>query len=278
MKLAASNIAWNPAQRLEAYRLLAEAGFGGLEIAPNLFLASLDDPFCPAPAEVAARRAEIAAFGLDLVSLQAPLFGVEGVALFETAAERQRLVEGMERAIRLAGMLAIPNIVFGSPRQRVVPSGMSADVAEGIAAETLAALADLALAEGCKIALEPNAREYGTNFLTTLEDTTRFLDRIDHPALTLNLDFGTLWLSGEIEGLDLSDCIGRVSHVHISEPMLAPAPASAAHAARAVAALRAVNWVGSTSIEMRMVPDDPGLTVLAGCLRRLGDALEENHE
>ncbi|MEM6586741.1 MAG: hypothetical protein AAF692_13395 [Pseudomonadota bacterium] len=45
--LAMSNIAWSPDERLDAYRLMAQAGMTGLEIAPGLFFHEAEDPFAP---------------------------------------------------------------------------------------------------------------------------------------------------------------------------------------------------------------------------------------
>ena len=56
MILSVSNIAWAPAERLEAYDLLAEAGLTGLEIAPGLFFDAAEDAFAPDAATAEAYR------------------------------------------------------------------------------------------------------------------------------------------------------------------------------------------------------------------------------
>ena len=47
MKFAVSNIAWLYAERLDAYAMLRDYGFSGLEIAPSLLFAEENDPFAP---------------------------------------------------------------------------------------------------------------------------------------------------------------------------------------------------------------------------------------
>ena len=61
MKLAMSNIAWSADERLEAYRILREAGSTGLEIAPGLFFHEANDPFAPDSAVARKALAEIEA-------------------------------------------------------------------------------------------------------------------------------------------------------------------------------------------------------------------------
>ena len=129
-KFAVSNIAWPAAQRDAAYRILAEAGIGGLEIAPGLFLPHAEDPFRPTRADKEAALSPMRDAGLTLVSMQSLLFGVQGAALFGTETERATFEAAILRAIDLAGELAIPNMVFGSPRQRAIPDGLDRSAAE----------------------------------------------------------------------------------------------------------------------------------------------------
>lgn len=255
MKLAASNIAWAPEARLAAYRVLAAEGFEGLEIAPGLYFAGSADPFLPGEAEVAARLAESAAAGLALCSMQALLFGVEGAALFGGPEALARLEAGMRRAIALAGRLAIPNLVFGSPRQRAVPEGMAMADALDAAAAVFARLGDAARDAGTVIAMEANPPEYGTNFLTGVDQALAFVQRFDHPGIRLILDVGALHMTGDFARLDavVAAAAPWLSHVHMSEPHLAPAPAETGQAVAVLQALARAGYGGWVSIEMKAV-------------------------
>lgn len=255
MRLAVSNIAWTPEQTVAAYGLLSRHGIRGLEIAPGLFFADADDAFAPTPAEAARAIAPMQAAGLELVSMQALLFGVSGAALFGDAGERARLEVAMRRAINLAGRFGIPNLVFGSPRQRVVPDGMAAAAALEIAANTFRQLGDAAAAAGCRLAIEANPAEYGTNFLTGTSDALAFVEVVNHPAVTLNLDLGTVWMNGEQGDLAVIAAAGRISHVHISEPQLAAAPACGPATRDLLSIVNDAGYDGWYSIEMKAVPD-----------------------
>lgn len=274
MKLAASNIAWPFARRLEAYRVLADHGLTGLEVAPALLLGDSADPFAPHERERTRALDELADFGLGLVSMQSLLFGVEGAALFGTADQRAALVAALRRAIALAARLGITHLVFGSPRQRVIPGDLGREEAWDQAAAVFRALGHEAQDHGAVIAMEPNPAAYGTNFLTTLDEAEAFVRQVDHPAIRLNLDLGAAAMNGEEDELAAfaARSAGLVSHVHVSAPNLAPAPDKAEDTAAVLGQLARAGYAGWHSIEMRCPEGLDPVRSLEGCARRLADA------
>ena len=273
MKCAMSNIAWLPAEARSVYALMQRHSFTGLEVAPGLALPDEDDPFRPSPAGLRAFRADCAEFGLTPVSMQSLLFGTTRAQLFGTPAECAALEAGIERAIALAALLGIPNLVFGSPRNRAYPDGMSRDAALDHAAIVFARLGDKARAAGTVLALEPNPASYGTNFLTTLAEAADFVTRLAHPGVTLNYDIGALLAADQAAqaGALYTAASGRVSHVHVSEPELAPAPADLASFAAIARQLVAAGHTGWFSIEMRR-PDGDVMAGINACLGRVAAA------
>jgi len=274
VKLAVSNIAWAPEERLAAYDLLHQRGIRGLEFAPGLLFGP-SYPFDPSQEDVQRVRGEIESAGLRLVSMQALLYGMPGAELFGNAGARALFIRGMERSIALAGRLGVPNLVFGSPAQRILPSGMS--VAEGMesAVPVFRELAEVAARVGTKVAIEFNPKAYGGNFITHLVDAERFVERISHPAVALLLDLGGMHLNHEFESIDIaiSRILLRLSHVHVSEPFLAPAPADPDAAALALKALRTAGYEGWISIEMKR-PKVAALAEIKSAIGRLLTAVE----
>lgn len=280
MILAVSNIAWASEERIEAYAILSAAGFTGLEIAPGLFFHAAVDPFLPDEASAAEALAEIADAGLHLVSMQSLLFGVTGAALFEGAEARAAFETGMHRAIALAERFGIPNLVFGSPLQRRVPEGMAMAEALGQAAEVFRKLGYAAAAAGTRIAIEANPAAYGTNFCNTLDEALAFVARVDHPAVVPHLDLGAMHMNGDFASVPgrLPDLAPRLSHVHVSEPDLAPAPADPAALAPVLHGLRDAEYARAVSIEMKRAPE--GLAAVrraVAALARAHDAMEALH-
>ena len=267
-----SNIAWSPAERLEAYAILAAAGITGLEIAPGLFFHAAEDPFVPSVAVAEAALAEAAEAGLTLVSMQSLLFGVTGAGLFDGPEARAAFITGMTRAIRLAGRFGIPNLVFGSPAQRRVPTGMAMADALEQGAAVFRQLGDLAAAEGTRLTIEANPEAYGTNFCNTLEDAEAFVALVDHPAVALILDLGAMHMNAQFASVParLPALTPRLNHVHVSEPDLAPAPADAAALVPVLQGLRASGYAKAVSIEMKRAPE--GLAAVRGAAERLAEA------
>jgi len=270
MKLAVSNIAWAPAHRDAAYAILRGAGVTGLEIAPGLFFDGAADVFVPTDAQAEAALAAMRGAGLELVSMQSLLFGVEGAALFEGEAGLERLRIGMDRAITLAGRVGIPNLVFGSPRQRNIPGDMDPGAAEALAIDVFRRFGDAAARAGTRISVEPNPAAYGTNFLNRVAEAEAFVRHVDHPAITLIVDVGALHMNGDFDSIEAvaGRTAGLVSHVHISEPNLDPAPARADQAARVMTAMDGAGYRGWFSIEMKARPEH-GLDALEASVARL---------
>jgi sugar phosphate isomerase/epimerase len=230
MNLAISNIAWRPDENAAIYPLLTEVGVRGLEIAPALAFGEAADPFLPTEAEISHFRSELDAHSLKLVSMQSLLFGAENARLFGDTPARMAFETRLEQAIALAKRLEISNLVVGSPTHRAIPAGMGRATAERIACAMFRKLGDKAGKANTKLALEPNPAAYGTNFLTTMGETITFAALVDHPAITLNFDIGALHMNGEADSAMALYRRGasKVSHVHVSEPNLSPAPQSEA--------------------------------------------------
>ena len=251
--LAVSNIAWSYGNRLRAYAVLRDHGFTGLEIAPGLLFAEEADPFLPSASGVRARFAELERAGLRLVSMQSLLFGVNEAELFGPLAALERFAQGLTRAIALAGRIGIPNLVFGSPRQRVIPEDMGRREAIERAQAVFRSLGDLAAANGTLLAMEPNPAEYGANFMTGFPETLEVVKAIDHPAVTLNFDLGALHMTGALSEAGAYMAAGRshISHVHLSGPFLNPAPATVGEAVAVLADLQRIGYDRAVSIEMK---------------------------
>lgn len=257
-RLAVSNIAWAPDEEDRAFALLGELGVRGLEIAPGITFAREPDPFEPSAGAVAELRARLEGNGLRLVSMQSLLFGVAGAALFEGEEARGRLVAGLERAIALAARLSIANLVFGSPANRRVPEGMEPERVEAVAVETFRRVGDRCVDSGTRLALEPVPQAYGTNYLTGVREAADAVRRIGHLGVALNFDLGAVAMAGERAeaGRLFEEVRDVVSHVHVSEPHLAPAPADEECFREAASAILGHGYGGWLSIEMRSGPPD----------------------
>lgn len=259
LKIAASNIGWSRADDARVLARMAELGFSGLEVAPTRVFE--DEPYSR-KAGFAKWAADVEAeHGLSVCSMQSIWRGrAESIFDGEGAAA---LLAYTGEACAFAEAGHVGNLVFGCPGNRSVPQGRGGSEA----APFIEACGSLAAASGAVFALEANPPMYGTNFLNTTTEVADFLDAMgEAPGLGLNLDVGAMVCAGE--GADVAERVFRhISHVHVSEPGLAPVEARRLHRElRAV--LEDYGYDGYVSLEMRCV--DFG--TVSGCLEYLAEA------
>ncbi len=244
MKLAASNIGWALDDSPAVYARMRALGFTGLEIAPTKFF-----PQSPYSEENIAAAGALAQQlqkeqGLCVVSMQSIWYG-RGESIWGSDADRQALIDYTEAAARFAAATGCPNLVFGCPRNRNKPDGAAMDTA----LDFFARAGDAAARHGVWLALEPNPPIYNTNFLNTTAGCAAFLRQLDHPALGMNLDVGTMLENGE-EASVAAENLDLIRHVHFSRPGLPPVQAIPLHRQLADV-LTEGGYTGWVSLEMK---------------------------
>ena len=222
MKLAISNIAWKPDERFKVYDLLRKKGIKNLEIAPGLLFFSSEDPLMPSNKLVKEIKLELKNAELNIVSMQSLFYGSKLSVLFGTPSERVHFENNFKKAINLAEKLEIPNLVFGSPKNRCFPKNLNKIDAFFSVKDLFLRLGDYAKSSGTIIGIETNPTAYGTNFLTNLNDTIKFIEQINHKNVKITLDTGELFFSDYSSQLNelLYNSLTHINHVHLSEPFL----------------------------------------------------------
>ena len=212
MKLAASNIAWPKEQDDTVLHFMAEHGFTGLEIAPTRVFQ--EHPYEDLVRAEAYSRMIYEQYGLRVCSMQSIWYGQTG-QIFGSEQERQNLAIYTKKAIDFAEAVGCGNLVFGCPRNRVIPP--DGDLL--IAIRFFRELGDYAAKHHTILAMEANPRIYNTNFLNTTNDAIDFIESVKSDGFLLNLDIGTMIENDEsLEVLNGKEKL--INHVHISEPGL----------------------------------------------------------
>lgn len=241
VKLSASNIAWGAERDDEVLRFMADHGFIGLEIAPTRLFP--DDPYDKAG--LAAEYAEKVKteYGLGICSMQSIWYGMSE-KIVASEESRRVLLEYTKKALCFAEKIGCGNLVFGCPRNRSFETEDDIPVLE----EFLLRCAESAAEHGAVIALEANPPIYNTNYINRTEQAVELVRRISHPALKINLDFGTVIENAE--GLDrIPEYCSVFSHVHISEPKLVQIRKRPEHS-KLLRMLSEAAYDGFVSIEM----------------------------
>lgn len=242
MKLSVSNIAWPAEEDARMYRYLSGAGFQGLEIAPSRLWEMPVYEKSVEAAEFANRLRQD--HGLAIPSMQS-IWSGRTEQMFRSKEEFDFLLGYTEQAMDFASACSIRNLVFGCPGNRRI----CREEQQGEAISFFRHLGSYAAEHGVVLAVEANPSVYGTNFITRTADAFWLAARLESPGIGVNLDTGTMIENGEdcsvLEGMTR-----YISHVHISEPQLAPVRKRALH--RELAAfLRAEGYRGYVSVEMK---------------------------
>ncbi|MEG0913485.1 MAG: sugar phosphate isomerase/epimerase family protein [Oscillospiraceae bacterium] len=252
MKLSISNIGWDSADDEQMYVQLQKRGFSGLEIAPTrLFKPPVYEKISEATDLAKRLKGE---FGLEISSMQSIWFG-RTESIFGTERERAALVEYTKCAIDFARAAGCANLVFGCPKNRNKPVGATENTAEKFFAE----IGGYAAQNSCTIALEANPPIYNTNYINTTQEAFALAERLG-AGIAVNLDFGTIIHNNEsLESV--RNNLGRISHIHISEPYLAPIEKRELHYELADI-LRSGGYDKYVSIEMKSLLLDTVLETL----------------
>ena len=245
MKLSISNIAWAAENDDYVYRLMKKYNFSGLEIAPSRIFAV--NPYDQLEeAENWAKKLK-RTFGFAVSSMQSIWYGrAEGI--FNSVQEREELLFYTKKAIDFAARADCRNLVFGCPKNRIVPEHMSAKMTEEIAVLFFRELGEYACSKGTVIGIEANPSIYGTNYINTTSEALELIELVDSDGFRLNLDVGCMIQNGENVGI-LEGKAHLINHVHISEPGLAVIQKRRLHT-ELMRVLKEDNYRGFISIEM----------------------------
>lgn len=244
VRLAVSNIAWNPDEDDAIGLLLQSEGVAGIEIAPTKWRAN---PLDATARELAGYREAWEQRGLRIVSMQSLLFGRPDLQLFGDT--RAALATFLKRTIDFGAALGAHALVFGSPKNRVRGALPPVD-AMASAVEFFRPLGEHAAANDVILCIEANPPEYGCDFVTTTAEAIMLCGAINNRGVGVNGDLGGMTMSGEEPKATIAAADGLLAHFHASEPQLAELGAESDHES-AGEGLRAIAYERWISIEMR---------------------------
>jgi len=253
VKLAVSNIAWPSEDEPVAAQVMTELGITGVEVAPTMVW---DDPASATDAELDRYRGQWHDRGIEVVALQALLFGHPELTLFDSQDARERTLEHLRAFMRIGGRLGARVLVFGAPKNRLIGERSPAEAFE-IAVDFFGAAGAAAASENVVIAIEPNPKTYGCDFVTTSSEGVALVNRVSHPGFGLHLDAAGLHLAGESPPRAIATCADSMAHFHISEPHLAAIDEDQVGHADVADELRRKEYPHWTSVEMRSDLSEP---------------------
>lgn len=218
MKLSISNIAWEISDDEQVADVLQDVGIHQIDLAPGKYINDFYSDFSD---KCLATKAWWQDRGIHFVGMQALLYGTSGLNIFGSADSQRQLLKHLSAVCHIGDALEARKLVFGSPRNRD-RSGLSDQQALSIACEFFQKLAPVAESAGVLICLEPNPQVYGCNFMTTTAEAACVVSAINHPAIRLQLDTGSMAMNDEDPAEVCRLYQDLIGHVHLSEPQLLP--------------------------------------------------------
>lgn len=214
MNLSISNIAWNANEDSNIYELMRKYGFKGVEIAPTRFFS--ENPYDTNISDIKTVKSNIDKENLQIVAMQSILFGHPEFKLFGNDGQREELYDYLENAIKFASILESKILVFGSPKNRIYED-KSRDY--DIAVSFFREIGCCALKNNVKLCIEPNPKEYNTNFINTTSEGYELVRKVNNEGFGLHVDTGTIFINNEDFSI-LEKVAEYISHLHLSEPFL----------------------------------------------------------
>lgn len=212
MKLSMSNIAWTAAMDSVVYDLMQKYNYPALEIAPTRVFSN--QPYNNLNAAAEWRNQISRNYNFTISSMQSIWYG-KTESIFGSVEEQLALTEYTKKAIDFAAAIGCGNLVFGCPRNRILPKGGDPAVAISFFKE----LGDYAFEKGTIIGMEANPPIYNTNYINDTLSALELIQAVNSKGFLLNLDIGTIIQNQEkLEELDGK--VSFINHIHISEPGL----------------------------------------------------------
>ena len=264
MKLAFSNIAWDPQEQLEILPILSNAGVTGIEVAPTKCWPGWIGATPEAVRGAARLFAEV---GFTIPSMQAILFGRPDLKVFGSEAERMAFLSHIDDVAKIAEGLGARTLVFGSPSNRD-PGDLAPDKAMNAAVSVLSAAGDICARRGAWLGIEANPAIYGCKFITRWFEAAEFVRRCNNPGIRLHLDAACTILAGDNLTEAVAETTDILAHVHISEPHLNTFGSPTVDHATFGRTLRNAGYTGWCSVEMRRVANPVSAIRVAAELAR----------
>ena len=213
MKLSISNIAWNREENNSALRILKKYNIGAIDVAPTLLSDSIEKL---TDKKVEKIKEHYESNKIKLVGMQSLLYGFPEISLFDGEKERNRIRMQLLKIFRIAKLLGIKKLIFGSPKNRFVRD-FNQNIEE-IALRFFSEIADLSEKNDICICFEANPKQYGCNFITDTFEAVNFAKKLNHPNFKINLDTSTIILNNNNFKEVFEYAKKYIAHIHVSSP------------------------------------------------------------
>ncbi|MCS7064656.1 MAG: sugar phosphate isomerase/epimerase [Fimbriimonadales bacterium] len=254
MRYALCNVVLRHRSFEAACRVMAEAGYQGVELAPLVFAPSVE--LLDADARATIRRTANA-FGLEIVGLHMLLWGRDDLHVAHPDPEvRRRTGEYLVQLVQFAESVGAPQMVFGSPKQRSTIPPITREQALQLWLDTLQPALRACEQSGVLILLEP-LPPAETDVLNTLSEAIAILEAVRHPCLGTLLDVKCALSETENVPALIRRYAPFIQHVHLNDRDMRAPGFGPTDFTPILSALREVGYSGWCSVEPLDYTPDP---------------------
>jgi len=232
----------------EQCRIIADVGYTGIEVAPF----AIAEDLSAVPLErLTAMKTTAADHGLQIIGLHWLLAKTDGLYLTSPdPAVQQRTVDYLGLLARTCSALGGTVLVFGSPQQRNLLPGVSAEQALDIAADVFRRAMPEIASCGARLCMEPLTKKE-TDFINTCAEAVQLIERIDHPEFVLHQDVKAM-LGAESESVEslIKNFRNLCGHFHVNDTNLLGPGMGDTDFRPILTALHDVDYDGWVSVEV----------------------------
>lgn len=253
MKLSVSNIAWDPARMDEFLGLLQSQGCQGLEFSASMLW---QEPVEADVSKISDFKKKVWSFGLEFSSMHSLTYTRPDLTFFDSDGKRKDLVEYIISLGRIANLLEIPVMVFGSAKSRQIGSG-DRDECLKVMADTFYRIAEGLKPLGVILLIEPLSK-IESDCINNTEEAVSIVKSVSHSNFSLHVDLRSSFAEKEDYSKVWSKYSKIIRHCHVANPGLNPPGPDCPEHYKAAEAIRISGYGGYISLETRKV-SSPGI-------------------
>ena len=246
MKIAVSNIAWQLAEEEAISSIMQTLEIEGVEVATTKLWHS---PSVATKNDIEDYKHFWQSKNIEIVAMQALLFGRPALTIFETSQARQETFKYLVETIELGSKLGAKVLVFGAPKNRKV-GNLQQEQIESIAVDFFYRIGEYAAKLGMIFCIEPNPQVYDCDFITNSRQGFELVSKVNSDGFKLHLDTASMTLSNELS-FQVQQSFSQLCHFHVSEPLLAPLGEGNVNHQAFAETLASLNYQGWVSVEMK---------------------------
>ena len=253
----------------DVFQKAAEIGYDGVEIAP-FTLSGRPVEMRPACREQIRALAEAA--GVSVIGLHWLLAKTEGYHLTSPDESVRAQTSGyLKDLVDLTADFGGNTMVFGSPQQRSLLPGVTADTARRFAVEALKPVAARAEERGVTFCIEPLGPEE-TDFINTADEAWALAQEIGSPSVKIILDVKAMSTESQPVAETIRRHAAHAGHVHANDPNRRGPGFGDVDFRPVFEALREADYQGYVSVEVFDFRPDP-VTIARKSLEYMRGAL-----